>query len=670
MSQTHTVIAGDSLWKISRKYQIDIKELASANQIKDSNSYILPIGKVLIIPSKHVAQSDSILKTIFRGIDSKPFTPSKVKVEKDGKIHDFTGAALKHLDHLEIWDFSKGLKIWIEDLNKKMIQVLHINEVPLGKKVLTIDSRQVLIKGQTLPKKTTVAADALNEEGMKRILQREAQKSGATADGVALVSGEPIHMAVTVNASENLRLHPANEIYRKDIINAAKAHGFTPQTLAAIIGAEAVNLKGGKWKESSQAEKSSAGGLTQFIEGTWLSCIAADSRSLLAKENNIKAMKEKNILDQRYIAKYSIDAAALYAVQNLAILKANGLDADGLAPEDKAKLAYLCHHGGAAGAIAIITNTLDIKIAKSKLPGQIGEEKAKELEKRYGNFKAAYIGWMCGYIDSKINVNHFTINPGKDPRSMAEIISILNAHAPTTANQAKPSTTIASNTDKYIKAPSNPPKPEVKPAAPVAQTPVKPAAPIAQTTAAPPTQTESGGWCDPLDVCTLRTATLLSIKGASFGMTRNKGTKGHQGIDLVAIPGTPIKAVCDSVVFAIKNGGDYGQQIILEVNINDLPEKQKKIAIDQAKDANIKTIYIFYAHLSKIEVKNKDHIKTGDILGKTGSTGNANNMTTVAKGSHLHFEVRKNQIWPASLLNRLDPLPFINNCTNSDQLKK
>jgi murein DD-endopeptidase MepM/ murein hydrolase activator NlpD len=669
MSQTHTVIAGDSLWKISRKYQIDIKELASANQIKDSNSYILPIGKVLIIPSKHVAQSDSILKTIFRGIDSKPFTPSKVKIEKDGKIHDFTGAALKHLDHLEIWDFSKGLKIWIEDLNKKMIQVLHINEVPLGKKVLTIDSRQVLIKGQTLPKKTTGTTDTLNEEGMKRILQREAQKSGSTADGVALVSGEPIHMAVTVNTSENLRLNPANEIYRQAIINAAKAHGFTPQTLAAIIQAEAATEKGGKWKENSKARTSSASGLTQFLEDTWLKNIAADSRSLLAKENNIKKMREQNILDMRNTAKYSIDAAALYAVQNLAILKKNGLNTDGLAPEDKAKLAYLCHHDGASGATAIITNTLQNDIAENKLPKQVGEKKADELEKRYGNFKKAYIGWICGYIDSKINVNHFTINPGKDPRSMAEIISILNGHAPTTANQTKPSTTISSNTDKYIKAPSNPPKPEAKPAAPVAQTPAKPAAPIAQTTAAPPTQTENGGWCDPLDVCTLRTATLASIKSASFGMTRNKGTKGHQGIDLVAIPGTPIKAVCDAVVFAVLNRGDYGQQIILEVNINDLPEKQKQIAIAQAKDANIDTIYIFYAHLSKIDVAIKKHVAAGKVIGQTGSTGNAKGMTTVAEGAHLHFEIRKNKIWPASLLNRLDPLPFINNCTNSEKIK-
>jgi len=46
-------------------------------------------------------------------------------------------------------------------------------------------------------------------------------------------------------------------------------------------------------------------------------------------------------------------------------------------------------------------------------------------------------------------------------------------------------------------------------------------------------------------------------------------------------------------------------------------------------------------------------------LGETGCTGNANGMTSIALGAHLHFEVRVKERPGPGIANRLDPAPFI-----------
>ncbi|ENY5821349.1 transglycosylase, partial [Acinetobacter baumannii] len=50
----------------------------------------------------------------------------------------------------------------------------------------------------------------------------------------------------------------------------------------------------------------------------------------------------------------------------------------------------------------------------------------------------------------------------------------------------------------------------------------------------------------------------------------------------------------------------------------------------------------------------------GEVIGKTGATGNANKMTTISKGAHLHFEARSAPLLGVGLDGRFDPIPFIN----------
>ena len=169
-------------------------------------------------------------------------------------------------------------------------------------------------------------------------------------------------------------------------------------------------------------------------------------------------------------------------------------------------------------------------------------------------------------------------------------------------------------------------------------------------------------WCNPLDDCVVRTARLPSRKAATYGKVRSGGTKNHQGVDFRAVPGVPIKAVANGKVTVINESyrsiEDFGAYLVLECELNVLPEPQRSYA---KKNVKGNKVWFFYAHLSQIntEYRNKD-VTTGTVLGKTGASGNARGMTTIASGAHLHFEVRNVSTGSPGkgLVGRFDPLPF------------
>jgi murein DD-endopeptidase MepM/ murein hydrolase activator NlpD len=85
----------------------------------------------------------------------------------------------------------------------------------------------------------------------------------------------------------------------------------------------------------------------------------------------------------------------------------------------------------------------------------------------------------------------------------------------------------------------------------------------------------------------------------------------HEGIDIVANPGTPVHATGDGVVeFTGRNGG-YGLSVIVNHGFG------------------YRTIY---AHLSKIKTRKGTKILRGDVIALTGNTG-------LSTGPHLHYEV-------------------------------
>lgn len=105
---------------------------------------------------------------------------------------------------------------------------------------------------------------------------------------------------------------------------------------------------------------------------------------------------------------------------------------------------------------------------------------------------------------------------------------------------------------------------------------------------------------------------------SNFGFRNNPNapgtTQNHQGIDLRASNGTPVKSALNGVVTFVGNSGNYGLLIKIQ-HTGNLESR--------------------YAHLSGASVSAGDNVTAGQIIGASGQSGNAT-------GPHLHFEMRSN----------------------------
>ncbi len=110
-------------------------------------------------------------------------------------------------------------------------------------------------------------------------------------------------------------------------------------------------------------------------------------------------------------------------------------------------------------------------------------------------------------------------------------------------------------------------------------------------------------WVKPLNKYTI---------GSTFGLGGTMWSNKHSGQDFVAPTGTSVKAANRGTVVEAGWGGSYGNNIVIKHG-------------DRT--------YTQYGHLSKIGVRVGQSVKTGQEIGKVGSTGNST-------GPHLHFEAR------------------------------
>lgn len=673
--EQYIVVERDTLWKIAKKHGVTVQALATANHLKGKQVHRLHIGQLLLIPGGNESNiPDAQIKLQFRGLDFKGVTPKRIKVAYDGREeeHPLNGNSIS----LGIQDHARGLKVWIEGLSKKMESVLDLDILPIGQWNLNLDSRQVKVDG-TLQKKRGSATSTAAEVKQATTHNAQLAKGRTTQEQARVEAGKPVHGVATIYTEANLRLQPGNEPFRKYIIAAAAAHGLTPQSLAAMIHAEAAKVEGVWQEKSNQSSPTKAQGLAQFFGAAWKD-VFADESSLINKDG--QNWTETQLLSKRLDARYAIDAAATYAKLNLKnFAKKTKYAVDGLPPEDKAKLAYLLHHEGLKGALRLvgIGDPLSRDAAQSLLEQQLGtskksQEKIAELLERYNKDpRAAYKGWLLGYTDAKINVNSFVVHDQekflKQPRTAAEILSALSSQPMPAAPKPKNVSTAPTTATKQKAQPAKPE--QVKPLEVPKMSGSQGGGTATTATISPgASQAPSAGakWHDPLDTCTLRSAHLASKVGAKFGWTRKGGTKCHQGIDLIANPGTTIYAVANGVVHSSKAPNDsyaYGNTLVLEVGIDDLPPAQA--AVFRKVNPGAKTIGFFYAHLSELPATQKLPVYAGEPIGKSGCSGNANEMTTIALGAHLHFEVRKDALKKCGGLdNRVDPLLFIQNCTN------
>ena len=108
------------------------------------------------------------------------------------------------------------------------------------------------------------------------------------------------------------------------------------------------------------------------------------------------------------------------------------------------------------------------------------------------------------------------------------------------------------------------------------------------------------------------------------------GSTNHKGLDIAVPEGTPVRAAADGVIERSHVESGYGNVVY----------------INHGKDSNGVVIQTRYAHGSKLLKNVGDHVKRGDVIMLSGSTGNST-------GPHLHFEVREDGIYT----NPLNYLP-------------
>ena len=107
-----------------------------------------------------------------------------------------------------------------------------------------------------------------------------------------------------------------------------------------------------------------------------------------------------------------------------------------------------------------------------------------------------------------------------------------------------------------------------------------------------------------------------AVVTSDFGMRKSPFTGKatyHAGIDLAAPTGSPVYACAAGTVIEIAYSNIYGNYIL--------------IRHDDGRES-------LYGHLSKVQARLYEKVKSGIVIGYVGSTG-------LSTGPHLHFEVRE-----------------------------
>ena len=118
------------------------------------------------------------------------------------------------------------------------------------------------------------------------------------------------------------------------------------------------------------------------------------------------------------------------------------------------------------------------------------------------------------------------------------------------------------------------------------------------------------------------TPTIWPVRGwvtSRFGHRRSPFTgtlQLHEGIDIGARKGTPVKASADGIVIYAGWKQEYGRMITLDHGYG---------------------FRTRYGHLDTLHVRSGQRVKRGGIIGTVGNTGKRT-------GPHLHYEVRLNNV--------------------------
>ncbi len=241
---------------------------------------------------------------------------------------------------------------------------------------------------------------------------------GGHGDNPLLATDAPPAQAVSgTSASKGALALGQNDEHAPAIEAAAARTGIAASTLAAIVDAEAGRLPDGRWDPAARNPRSTATGLTQFLDSTWLSEAARAGTHLnqlaghagwLDERGRVRPAARAALLAQRLDPRHAIEAAADYARANLDRFSANGIALPIHDARAMARMAYLGHHLGARDALRFLSSGLDAGRARQLLASQIGDQAALRAIGQSGNATAAHRNWLDNYLERRINPDRFT----------------------------------------------------------------------------------------------------------------------------------------------------------------------------------------------------------------------------------------------------------------------
>lgn len=291
-NKLYIVKRGDSLERIANAHKVKREEIARLNNL--SNINYIKIGQHLIIPPP--VEETSIMTEMakeagqlyIRFIDSvgKPIDKLKTIVKVAQEKFEFTTDSKGVIPAIAINENNTKVTVEVEKAAGGTKEVSEFNA----------DTEQFTAARIASPK-TAVAFNLKRHEGKApEQTQTEKLKKAGTVIDTRSPAGHPVKQFPNECPNEgNLKLE-ANDKYRKILLEEQKRSGLQSQAIAALMDAEAGRIKiplirNGKqvyrvdkktkekemafeateeWDPKSKNPNSSATGVTQLLDGTWI----------------------------------------------------------------------------------------------------------------------------------------------------------------------------------------------------------------------------------------------------------------------------------------------------------------------------------------------------------------------------------------------------------------
>lgn len=464
---TYVVQRGDSLWAIARHYGVTVADLARDSGIDLADT--LEIGQTLTIPelggqptfptaagpAPAAAAAGTMPQPGAASIKAAGIAKARVLPRSAGKCYRYVkqallaGGAVDHyLGGLSAIEAGPELvkQGFVDVFGRPDARIRSPYDAPVGavlvyKATATATDRNRIhghiemrvpggfasdyfsVRARTGPESNGTAVNSSSGRALAGVYVKpdraaQAAPTPAPAPVPAPAPAAPPAAGADPYAIVNLKLDPLNGKYLGAITEAAARTGMAPQTVAAIIEAEAAKVPGTRqWDANSKAATSSARGLTQFLRGTWLGeavraggLLNAEAKADGCVSAGNQVLDEARLLQMRFDPRVSILAGADFAVANLAFMAARGVLPAVLDPAGKAKLAYLAHHEGAPGAVKFLRGEMGYITAATFNANIPATRRAAVLAAAGGNTGKAYRDFFGSYVDQRIVVTNYMVS--------------------------------------------------------------------------------------------------------------------------------------------------------------------------------------------------------------------------------------------------------------------